>query len=254
MSTKGTTLSVIIITKNEEHNIRRCLESVKWADEIVVLDSGSTDNTLAIVREYTDQVKVTDWPGFGPQKNRALECATKDWVLSIDADEWLSDELQQEIKQAINHDTSAAYSLPRKSFFCGRLIRFGDWKNDRITRLFKRGAAKFNNMLVHEAVEIDEKKVAPLKHPIYHHTYDSIDSAVSKMNYYSMLAAQTLHQAQKKASLSKAIVRGLWTFFRSYFLKMGILDGKFGFVIAVTNAQASYYKYLKLMLLTSKNN
>jgi len=153
-------ISVVIITKNEEANIERCLRSVDWADEIIVLDSGSTDRTVEISQELGARVSVTaDWPGFGPQKNRALEQATGDWVLSLDADEWVTPDLREEILNVISGPEGAVgFRVPRLSSFCGRFMRHSGWWPDYVTRLFRRGAAKFSDDVVHERV-IAEGKV-----------------------------------------------------------------------------------------------
>ena len=151
-------LSIIVIVKNEESSIRECLASVAWADEIIVLDSGSSDQTVAICREYTDKVYETDWPGFGPQKNRALEYATKDWVLSIDADERISYDLQTEIKRVIQMPARFdAYTMPRRSNYCGRYMKHSGWWPDRVVRLFRRGKASFSDDLVHERIVVTGK-------------------------------------------------------------------------------------------------
>jgi len=151
-------LSVIIIVKNEESSIRECLASVAWADEIIVLDSGSTDQTVAICKEYTDNVYETDWPGFGPQKNRTLQYATKEWVLSIDADERISYDLQTEIKRVIQMPRRYdAYSMPRRSNYCGRYMKHSGWWPDRVVRLFRRGKAHFSDDLVHERIIVEGK-------------------------------------------------------------------------------------------------
>jgi len=245
-------LSVVIITKNEEAGIRRCLESVTWADEIVVLDSGSTDATVRICREYTQHVHETGWPGFGPQKNRALERATADWVLSLDADEWVTRDLRDEILNAISKpDGAMAFRVPRLSSFCGRFMRHSGWWPDHVTRLFRRGAARFSDDVVHERV-IAEGKTGTLRQPIMHETFVDLEDLLHKMNNYSSLAAREMHQSGRKAGLAGAALRGLWAFIRTYFLRGGFLDGREGFMLAVATAEGTYYRYAKLMLLDRK--
>ena len=240
-------LSAIIITKNEAHDIRDCLESVKFADEIIVLDSGSTDNTVEICQEYTDKVFGTDWPGFGIQKNRALQKATGDWVISLDADERLTPALQQEIKKAVQQNEFAAYNMPRQSLYCGKLIKHGAWHSKRHIRLFKRDAGRFDDAPVHENLIINGK-IGKLANPMIHYTYKNLDEAIEKMNQYSSLSAQQRFEQGKTSGLGKAIFHGLWAFLRSYFFQLGFLDGKYGFMLAVSNAEYSYYRYAKLML------
>lgn len=242
-------LSVIIIVKNEESSIRECLASVVWADEIIVLDSGSTDQTVAICKEYTDNVYETDWPGFGPQKNRALQYATKEWVLSIDADERISYDLQTEIKRVIQMPKRYdAYSMPRRSNYCGRYMKHSGWWPDRVMRLFRRGKADFSNDLVHERI-IVEGKAGKLKEPIIHESLLTLEQILDTMNSYSSAGAEMMAEEHQKSGLAKAILHGLWSFLRTYFFRAGFLDGKEGFMLAVSNAEGTYYRYLKLMVI-----
>jgi glycosyltransferase involved in cell wall biosynthesis len=243
-------LSVIIITKNEAKNIVACLESVKFADEIIVLDSGSTDDTLKLCRQYTAKVYQTDWPGFGIQKNRALQKAEGEWVLSIDADERIDAQLKQAISTIIheNDPTYAGFYLPRATSYCAKSIKFGDWKNDRYIRLFRRNRAEFTNAAVHEKV-IVHGKVGKIKAPLRHYSYTNLEDVLNKMNLYSTLSAQQKYQRGRKASLKYALMAALWCFLRGYFLKFGFLDGRKGLMLAISNAQGCYYRYAKLMLL-----
>lgn len=251
---KPPTISIIIISKNEAHDIQDCLESVKWADEIIVLDSGSTDNTCEIAKQYTQQVLTnTDWQGFGVQKNRALAYATSDWVLSLDADERVSDALQSEILAAISTDHAAVYSMPRLSSYCGKFIRHSGWWPDYVARLFKRGSASFSDDLVHERLVFDG--VAPqLKHPLTHITYKDLDEVITKINQYSTLGAKNSLQQGKRGSLVRAIAHGLWAFVRTYLLRAGFLDGAEGLMLAISNAETTYYRYLKLYYLKKSSN
>ncbi len=246
-------LSVIVITKDEEAAIARTLDSVAWADEIVVVDSGSADRTVEIARERGATVVVTqDWPGFGPQKNRALDLATGDWVLSLDADEWLTPASAEEIKSAIGARAgSAAYRLPRRSSFCGRLMQHSGWWPDYVVRLFRRGSARFSDDSVHERVIVDGA-LGTLREPIMHETFVDLEDLVGKMNRYSTLTAQQLEQAGKSAGLVEAIGRGLWAFVRTYVFRAGFLDGREGFMLALATAEGTYYRYAKLMLLSRK--
>ncbi len=246
------TLSVVIITKNEAAVIARCLESVAWADEIIVLDNNSSDSTADIARGLGARVSsVADWPGFGPQKNRALALATGDWVLSLDADEWVTPELHAEIARALAApDFLPAYRMPRLSSYCGRVMRHSGWWPDHVTRLFQRSAARFSDDLVHEKLLV-EGVTGSLLEPLRHEAIRDLEDALVKMNTYSTAGAAMLHARGKTASLAGAVAHGLWTFIRTYFLRAGFLDGREGFLLAVSNAEGSYYRYLKLMLLSA---
>ena len=247
------TLSVIIITRNEQATLRRCLQSVAWADEIVVLDSGSTDDTAAIARECGAKVhSTTDWPGFGVQKNRVLDLATGDWVLALDADEWITPELRIEIERAMTTPgNNAAFRLPRLSSYCGRFMRHSGWWPDYVTRLFKRGAARFSPDLVHERLVV-EGNIGALRESLMHEAIVDLEDALQKMNAYSTAGAAMQFERGKKSSLAGAVLHGAWTFFRTYVLRGGFLDGRAGFMLAVSNAEGAYYRYLKLLLLAEK--
>jgi glycosyltransferase involved in cell wall biosynthesis len=244
-------LSVIIIAKNEAAHIVRCLESVEWAEEVIVLDSGSTDDTVAICRRHTDKVFETDWPGFGIQKQRALEKAQGDWVLSIDADEVVSAELRQEIEQAMASPQFDGYAIPRLSDYCGRAIKHGGWWPDHVLRLFRREAGQFTDSPVHERVVV-RGEIGRLQSPLLHEAFVNLDEVLHKVNSYSTLGAEMLYQKGIRSSLSKAVLKGFWTFFRTYFVKASLLDGRQGFMLAVSNAEGAYYKYLKLWELQAR--
>ena len=244
------TLSIVIITKNEQAMIRRCLGSAAWATEIVVLDAGSSDDTVQIARQSGAKVHIApDWPGFGPQKNRALALATGDWVLSLDADEWVTPELRAEIERAIAAPgPHAAFKIPRLSSYCGRFMRHSGWWPDYVTRLFSRGQARFSDDMVHERLIVDGT-VGVLREPLRHEAIRDLDEALVKMNAYSTAGAMMRFGRGKTASLAGAVWHGAWTFFRTYVLRAGFLDGREGFMLAVSNAEGAYYRYLKLMLL-----
>ena len=247
------TLSVTIITRNEQASLRRCLQSVAWADEIVVLDSGSSDDTLAIARECGAKVHTTaDWPGFGVQKNLALDLATGEWALSLDADEWVTPELRVEIELAMTTPgDNAAFRLPRLSSYCGRFMRHSGWWPDYVVRLFRRSAARFSPDLVHERL-IVEGSVGSLSESLMHEAIVDLEDALQKMNAYSTAGAAMQFERGKKSSLTGAVLHGTWTFFRTYVLRGGFLDGRAGFMLAVSNAEGAYYRYLKLLLLGEK--
>jgi glycosyltransferase involved in cell wall biosynthesis len=245
-------LSVILIAKNEAANIRACLESVAWANEIVVVDSGSTDETVEIAREFTGKVYLhPDWPGFGPQKNRALGYATGDWVLSIDADERVSPELHAEIDSVLNGSGAIAYRIPRLSSFCGRFMRHSGWRPDYVLRLFRCGFARFSDDLVHEKLLVDGA-VGELHCDLLHYAFDDAEEVLHKIDMYSTAGAQKLYRQGRRATLAGAVARGMWSFVRTYVLRAGFLDGREGFMLAVSNAEGTYYRYVKLMLLGRK--
>jgi glycosyltransferase involved in cell wall biosynthesis len=242
-------LSVILITKNEAGNIRDCLRSVIWADEIIVVDSGSQDDTAAIAREMGAQVYVhPDWPGFGPQKNRALGYATRDWVFSIDADERVTPELRAELEQAMRDASSAGYYCPRLSQFCGRFIHHSGWYPDYVLRLFRRGTGRFSDSLVHESVLLTGRS-GKLKSPLLHYSYLTTDDVERKVEHYSNAAAQQMLQTGKRSSWISAALSAGWAFVRTYVIRLGILDGAAGWNIARMNARTTYLKYRKLKTL-----
>ncbi len=246
------TLSVIIITKNEAHRIERCLASVAWADEIIVLDSGSTDGTVDVCRGYSPKVKVweTDWPGYGIQKQRALEKATKDWVLSLDADEQVMPALAKEIKDCLLQPLSSiayhGFEIKRCTKYGNRLLRFGAGFREHRLVLFKRDKGHVLPLVVHERIEV-EGPIGRLKGVIVHESFPNLHAVLIKMNDYSTLSAKQKKEKGQKGGLLKAIIHGLFSFIKIYFLKLGFLDGKPGFIMAVSNAEGSYYRYLKMM-------
>lgn len=244
-----TSLSVIVITKNEAHNIEACLRSVSFADQIVVLDSGSTDDTVQIARTLGAEVSVnTDWQGFGVQKNRALALANSEWVLSIDADERLSTELQAEIREVLKTPVFDAYCIPRLSSYCGQYMRHSGWYPDHVTRLFRRDAARFSDELVHEKL-IVKGQVGQLANRLLHESFKNFETVLDKVDRYSSAGAQSLLNRGKSSSFPKALAHGLWAFIRTYFLRLGFLDGWMGLALAISNAEGTYYRYLKLWLL-----
>lgn len=245
-------LSVILITKNEAESIPRCLRSVDFADDLVVVDSGSEDDTVALCEQHGARVVVTDWPGFGPQKQRALDLARGDWVLSIDADEWLSPALRDEIQTLLaGTPTHNAYEIPRESSYCGRTIRHGGWSPDYCLRLFRRTTGRFTPVPVHERIEVSGS-IGRLQHPLGHEAFVDLEEVLRKVNQYSGLGARQLHAQGVKGSLGKAVLKGLWAFLRTWLLKGACLDGREGFMLAVSNAEGTYYKYLKLLDLERK--
>ncbi|HEY9281413.1 MAG TPA: glycosyltransferase family 2 protein [Eoetvoesiella sp.] len=246
------TLSVIIITKNESRHIAQCIDSVAFADEIIVVDSGSTDNTCEIAAAKGAKVTITsDWPGFGPQKNRALDLATQEWVLSIDADERVTPELAIAIQQVLKQPAADGYKIARLSNFCGRWIRHSGWWPDHVLRLFKRGTARFTDAVVHESVR-PAGAVAVLNEHFLHYPYADMEALLGKVNRYSSDAAKSMHDKGKKTSVFGVIGHSVWTFIRIYFIRRGFLDGKEGFILAATGAAGSFFRYSKLLFLNNQ--
>jgi glycosyltransferase involved in cell wall biosynthesis len=242
------TLSVILITRNEEANLADCLASLEGiAQQIVVVDTNSTDLTLQIAKNHGAVIaQPVDWPGFGPQKNRALELATGEWVLSLDADERLTPALRSEILTAIHHSAQVdCFAIPRLSWYCGRFIRHSGWNPDYVDRLFKRGTARFSDDLVHERL-IPNGQAAKLENPMLHFSFMNFSQVLQKIDRYSTASAEQAFSKGKKSGPLKAVLHGIWAFTRTYFIRLGFLDGLQGFALAVSNGQGTYYRYMKL--------
>ena len=247
-------VSVIVITLNEADRLTATLQALQWAQEIIVVDAGSTDGTLAIAQQWATRVEHRDWSGFGAQKNHALSLASLPWVLSIDADERVTPELAQEIQAFVNRDGDGylAANLPRLSRYCGRDIHHSGWWPDPVCRVFKRGHARFSDDLVHEKI-ISTGPVWNFQSLLMHDSFQNLDQVLHKLNQYSREGALNLQRKGKKSGLGKAIGHGLWAFFRTYVLRRGFLDGREGFILAVSNAEGTYYRYLKLMYLNESS-
>lgn len=257
-------LSVILITRNEAENVAGCLASVGFADEWIVVDSGSTDATCEIARRSGATVVSTDdWPGFGAQKNRALALARGRWVLSIDADERVSPQLAQQIRAAVAADATghesaadgvrsdgklAGYEFSRLSNFCGQWMRHGDWYPDRVLRLFRREAGRFSDDLVHERL-IVAGAIGRLDGELLHDSMPTLEGALDKMNRYSSGRALDKIRAGQRGGLASALGHAVWAFVRCYILRRGLFDGRLGFVLALYVAEGTYYRYLKMGLL-----
>jgi glycosyltransferase involved in cell wall biosynthesis len=246
-------ISVAIITKNEAADIGACLDSVRgWVDEIVVVDSGSSDGTPDICRARGARVVDTpDWPGFGVQKNRAVAACNGDWILSLDADEQVSPALRDEILRAVGQSEYVAYRTPRLSSFCGREMRHSGWWPDYVLRLFRRDAGRFTDDRVHERVVVEGAQ-GTLGQPILHRAIVEIEESLDKMNRYSSEGAAAVYARGKRAGIGRALASGFWAFCRTYFLQRGFLDGKHGFLLALLNAEGTFYRYVKLWLREQK--
>jgi glycosyltransferase involved in cell wall biosynthesis len=239
-------ITVTILTKNCQVSLRETLLALKEFAEVLILDTGSTDSTLAIAQEFPNTViHHSPFLGFGPTHNKASSLASHDWILSIDSDEILSEELCCEILK-LSLDPGSVYSLDRHNYYRGRHIKWcGGWYPDRIVRLYHRGQTAFNDAAVHEKILTQGLKVIPLKGPLLHTPYRTMDDFLSKMQTYSSLFA-IQHAGKKKSSLLLAIAHGLCAFCKSYFFKKGFLGGKEGFIISAYNGHTAFYKYLKL--------
>lgn len=241
-------VSVIVITKNEEANVGRCLASLPFAAEIVVVDSGSADRTEEICRA-DPRVRWfrEDWKGFGPQKNLALDRAKGPWIFSIDADEAATPELAREVAGIAALDGGAAdgYLVSRRSYFGRKWIRHGGWYPDRTVRLWRKDAGRFNERSVHESVQV-AGTVATLAHDLLHYTYRDIEDYLQRMNRYSSLGAQEMRKAGRKAAIADLLFRPPFTFLKMLVLKRGFLDGAAGFRLAALYAMYTFAKYAKL--------
>lgn len=238
-------ISATIITFNEERNLPRAIESLRCADEIVVVDSGSSDRTVEIAAKLGAHVVETAWPGYANQKNFAAEQATYDWILSLDADESLSEALEAEIwslkKNGPQYD---GYTMPRIAKYLGRWIRHSGWYPDRKVRLYHRRKAQWVGDFVHESVKLSGS-VGHLESNLLHFTCDSLSEHLRTMDRYTTLAAEQLIASRVQVSWGRLILEPPWTFFRTYIVKLGFLDGVEGLAIANMAALYNFLKYAK---------
>lgn len=241
------TLSVCIICFNEERNIRRCLESATWADEIVVVDSMSQDKTVEIAREYTDKVYQKAWHGYVEQKNFAISKARGNWILSVDADEEITATLRKEIlTETAKVGAKDGYRIPRHSFYQGRWINHSGYYPDRQLRLFRRERGNWTGGRVHEKVDI-QGDIGDLKKDLLHYPYKGVISGqLQTVNSFSSLMAEDMYERGKRYHISLLLLRPAFKFFEVYLLKLGFLDGLAGFIIAITSAYAMFVRYVKL--------
>jgi glycosyltransferase involved in cell wall biosynthesis len=257
-------LSVALITFNEEANLARTLASLQplIADgrgEIIVVDSGSTDGTVAIARSAGAKVFVEPWKGFAAQKNSALEKARGDWILSLDADESLEPDLASEIAALLSNANSgspiAGYTIPRKNHFLGRWVRHGGFWPDRKLRLFRRGMAAFEDRLVHEDARLKDGPTAALQHALVHHSYPTLSDYIQHMNHYSSLGAEmAVAKGHSRFSLLNIVLRPAATFVYNYFFRLGFLDGREGLLLHLYHAVYVSWKYAKAWELAHGNN
>lgn len=247
----STRLSVVMIAKNAADLLPDCLASVAWADEIVLLDSGSEDNTTEIAHAAGAKVFVdTDWQGYGIQRQRAQSFATGDYVLMIDTDERVTPELQQSLQSVLaTPQPGAVYSIARQNYFLGRFMRHSGWYPDRVMRLYERERYQYNSNLVHESLECASAKVIPLSGDLRHLTCRNFASFQRKQLSYATAWAQERHQRGKKASIAGIFAHTLGAFLKTLILRAGVLDGKQGWLLAVVNAQYTFNKYTELWAL-----
>jgi len=240
------TLSVVVITYNEEANIGRVLESTRQADEHIVLDCGSTDRTLEIARAFGALTFIEEWKGYSAQKNSAIEKATGDWVLSLDADEAVEPELMEEIRRVIERNSQVnGYYMPRKNYFLGRWIRHGGFYPDRKLRLFRRGRGRFVERQVHEVVQVDGP-TGLLNHALVHNAYPTLEGYIQHMNRYSSLGAEiAVAQGKGRFSLLNIVINPLATFVYNYFFRLGLLDGREGLLLNLYHSMYVSWKYAK---------
>lgn len=244
-------ISVVVIAFNEARHIGDCLESVKWADDIVVLDSGSTDDTAEIARSKHARVFDVPWKGFGPQKQAAVDLALHDLVFNIDCDERVTPELVAEIKLILSGNTlKTAYSIPRRTFLGASEIRHCGWYPDRTVRLFDRRKARFSSEMVHEQVVVSGE-TGQCRGELLHYSFDGFTDLIAKMNRYTDIGATQLRARGRKSRLSQVVFRPFYAFIKTFFLQKGFMDGFAGFAISVSNAVSVFYKYAKLRELTA---
>lgn len=240
-------LSIVIITLNEEANLARTLQSVAWADQIVVLDSGSADRTREIAESFHANFFRESWKGFAAQKNSALQKATGDWILSLDADEEVEPALAAEIRDTLtNNPSQSGFWIPRKNFFLGRWIRHGGFYPDPKLRLFRSGTGAFEDRLVHEDIRV-QGTTGKLRNNLLHHAYPTLENYLEHMNRYSSLGAEMAAANKGAAGFSFAdiVLRPRLTFFYNYFLRGGFLDGREGLLLHLYHANYVSWKYAK---------
>ncbi|MDZ7814879.1 MAG: glycosyltransferase family 2 protein [Planctomycetota bacterium] len=241
------TLTVLVPVYNEEDDIRKCLESVKWADDIFIVDSFSTDRTLEIAAEYTDNIVSHEYVNSATQKNWAIPQCKGDWIMVLDADEFLSELLQKKIRKILASGDVPfdGYYIKRETYFFGRLMKHCGWQREYITRLWRNGKGRYEDKHVHAGLIIDGE-VGKLHEPIYHDTYKDFDDYFEKFERYTTWSAKDLQDRGKKASLFTLAFRPLWRFFKMYILNLGFLDGKHGFILSTMSSFYVLTKYAKL--------
>ncbi|MDH5182029.1 MAG: glycosyltransferase family 2 protein [Gammaproteobacteria bacterium] len=245
------TLSAVLIVKNEGAALADCLQTLTWADELVVLDAGSTDNTVEIARRFTDKVYVNaEWPGFGPQRQRAQSYAGGDWILMVDADERVTPELRKTVESAVQaDDQNCVYAVPRLSWVFGRFIRHSGWYPDYVIRLYPRSKAGYGDEMVHEKVHYpDSMRLVNLKGDLLHYTYRDLEHYLVKSAGYAAAWAQQRQAKGKRSSLLQGFVHGVACFLKMYIFRLGFLDGRQGLLLAMLSAHSTFVKYADLWI------
>lgn len=239
-------LTVIITCKNEEHNIEAALKSIQWADEIIVVDSFSTDKTVEIAKKYTDKVWQHEYHSPARQKNWAIPQANNEWILLLDADEQATPELKTEVLSIINQPTDfVGYWIPRRNFFMGQEVKYSGWQNDAVIRLFKRDDCRYDDVQVHEEIETTGK-IGRLNEKLLHYTYKDLGHYLEKIRRYTDWSAQDYKAKTPKVRFFHLVIKPLFRFFKHYILKSGFRDGKVGLIISMLSAWTVFLRYVKL--------
>jgi glycosyltransferase involved in cell wall biosynthesis len=235
-------LSAVIITKNEESNIERCLKSLLWADEIIILDTGSTDKTIEIADTFGAKIHhLAKWEGFGPAKNQAVSLASNDWIISVDTDEEVTPDLKTSILKILDNPFHDIYAIKRKSFYLGKLINHSGWNRDYPKRLFNRKKAQFNSKSVHESV-VGSSNTGKIEAHLLHYTYPTVSSHLNKINHYTELSKNK----NLRSGITISLLRGFFKFIKMYILQFGFLDGKTGLILSIISSFGVFIKYLKI--------
>lgn len=248
-------ITACIITLNEEHNLQKCLQSLDFTDEIIIVDSGSTDGTIDIAQQFNADVYQRDFDNYVNQKNFCISKAKNHWILALDADEAISPQLKKELLLLTGQELQLVqgFMIPRLTYYLGKWIRYGGWYPNLQIRFFHKDYGAFQGMLVHERVVL-EGKIRQLKQPILHYSYRDISDHLKFIDRYSTLTAQEKYASGKKGSVLMAICEGIWKFFSMYIIRLGFLDGRVGIVVAILGAYYNFLKYIKLYELTIRKN
>ncbi len=245
-------ISALAITFNEEENVKRYVQSLSFADEIIFIDSQSTDHTVMYARELGVQVIEREFTNFSEQRNFAINHAKNDWIVFFDLDEIITKDLEQEIVNTLTNPISeVAFLVKRNFFFMGKKIQFGGWQNDKAVRLFNKNFCEYNGNLVHEEIKADGK-IGVLKNGLNHYSYKSFDNYNDKLNLYSKLQAENLYNKKVKPNAYHLIFRPIYRFLWQYIFRLGILDGKEGFILAYIHSFSVFKRYLQLWMLYRK--